>query len=105
MESSLPVNDSLLTSTLFFHFFLYTPLSNVLASHASLYWYCTPGTGMPLDMENPDSVQAMLADIFEEKCGHLMPSSKLPQQTVHCGHISNQVILLQLVNFYNLGIF
>ena len=32
------------------------------------------------DMENPASVQAMLADIFVEKCGHFAYTQKLPQK-------------------------
>ena len=31
------------------------------------------------DMENPASVQAMLADIFVDKCGHFMRNIKYPQ--------------------------
>ena len=42
-------------------------------------------------MENPASVQAMLADICAEKCGHFAVKQEISTQITHCGQMLNQI--------------
>ena len=43
------------------------------------------------DMENPASVQAMIADICVEKCGQFSFKQEITTIMPHCGPISNQI--------------
>ena len=44
------------------------------------------------DMENPASVQAMLADICVEKCGHFAVKQEITTKKPDCGQILNQTL-------------
>ena len=47
-------------------------------------------------MENPTSVQAMLADIYVEKCGHLAVKQDITTKMQHCGQLLFQIVDLTI---------
>ena len=47
-------------------------------------------------MENPESLQAMLGDIYVEKCGHFAAKQEITRIMPHCGQILNQIVDLTI---------
>ena len=47
-------------------------------------------------MENPAGVQAMLADICVEKCGHFAVIQKINTKMPHCGQLLNKIVDLAI---------
>ena len=47
-------------------------------------------------MENHASVQAMLADICVEKCGHFAVKKEITTKMAHCVQILNQIVYLTI---------
>ena len=47
-------------------------------------------------MEIPARVQAMLADICLEKCGHFAGKQEITTKMTHCVQILNQIVYLTI---------
>ena len=47
-------------------------------------------------MENPTSVQALLADICVEKCGYFAVKQEIATKIPHYGQIFNQIVDLTI---------
>ena len=47
-------------------------------------------------MENPASVQAMLAEICVEKCGQFSVKQEITTKMPHYGQILNQIVVLTI---------
>ena len=45
------------------------------------------------DMENPASMQAMLADIWVENCGHFRIKQEITTKMPHCGQLLKQLLI------------